>query len=936
MSLRTCRVGAIFLSLLVTVAVAIAPNIAIAEPTEFQGNIEDSVRSLQKDAFMGVMLKRINNGSPLLDLDGTARQKRQQLNYDILSGADVPTHSLFDRFGGDLSFSYYLGEQVVRTGLPDKIYTVLNGTEWKDVSIKSVADIVSMTDTAYTNKFYKNRPPLKDESTDPRVKCYSSDATGKSSQLGVANYLLKTSELITGLTAIFASDGVVTRFADLLRGILELDAIRAVLDVIRGLMPFLGVSVIIFLVSRAFSLVSGSYSLKRLIGRLLSMALSIGLIVAIAISPTKFLDITQKILTIGDRITASAISDTMSNDEIVHSSSTDNVLEAALWEDSVFKPWVRGMFGGVDYNDLYTTSSGKDNAWPLSEQSSKAIGDISVPVSSNPDEDIKNWAALAYSCTSEMHIPAVQDERKDLVSPDDSTAVSSWPKAKTLGGTEALYADDMRWVDASLKVGSYDSDSPAVNLDRYVDTRDYKFDGVAQGAISIWLAVLLIPILVIGFKKTASAIMFLAGVVTLLADSIANVVSADSSRFSLGSSLKKIGQALLAYIWYLVLIVVLVSLYKTAGVSSNPLLVLFYLAVSIYLTLQRPAGIRDSYEKIRRAVVSKASDLSVSLTSLRDGEMLRAAQEGAIPTSSTQLAAGIAKRLKSGETANAISEDSEPDTSDEDDSDYEKSYMGDYSTASMARNKVILADQYMDAIERCNGRDGDFPDAKKRYRALIYKIKSCSTNQEVARAINDHRFSRRYDPNGSKSIENSEELRDDKDNINARANSGNLAREESGTGSGLAEDYTYNQKMDYRILDIPYEFSASYELENTRANALYDTRASIEGARYNAAKGRANDSLRKRRAAMRTRLMALDKQSNLDSDERQQELRQLEKMAKRLDRESKANRVQSAINLFTDNELGGSIVPPNVKLKILGGLILLYLAGLLLASLFGI
>ena len=155
MRLRSCRVGAVLLSLLVTVAIAIAPNIAIAEPTEFQGNIEDSVRSLQKDAFMGVMLKRINDGSPLLDLDGTARQKRQQLNYDILSGADVPTHSLFDRFGGSLSFSYYLGEQVVRTGLPDKIYTVLNGTEWKDVSIKSVADIVSMTDTAYTNKFYK-------------------------------------------------------------------------------------------------------------------------------------------------------------------------------------------------------------------------------------------------------------------------------------------------------------------------------------------------------------------------------------------------------------------------------------------------------------------------------------------------------------------------------------------------------------------------------------------------------------------------------------------------------------------------------------------------------------------------------------------------------------------------------------------------------------
>ena len=291
---------------------------------------------------------------------------------------------------------------------------------------------------------------------------------------------------------------------------------------------------------------------------------------------------------------------------------------------------------------------------------------------------------------------------------------------------------------------------------------------------------------------------------------------------------------------------------------------------------------------------------------------------------------------------NVADEDSEPDTSEEKEDinnrkSYEKAYMGDYSTASMARNRVILAEQYMDALERCNGRDGDFPDARRRYRALIYKIKSCSTNQEVAKAINDHRFSRRYDPKGSKSIESGEKLRDDKDNIRARDNSGNLAREEKDTGSGLAEEYTYNQKMDYYILDIPYEYSASYELDNKQTNALYDSQATIEGDRYRQAKGRANDSLRKRRAAMRTRLMALDKEVDDDDPQRrEQELRQLEKMAKQLRRESKANRAQSAINLMTGNELGGSIVPPSVKLKILAGLGLLYLAGLLFASLFGV
>lgn len=876
------------------------PMYAIAEPdttekdsTEFQGNLEDSVRSFQREYFMGILHKKIYSGDSILDIADSKLKERQQLNYDLLVGNNVSVHSLYDRFGGDISFPMYLGEEVVKTGVADKIYTALAQNSIDNFSVTKLVELIQMDDTSYTNKFYKNRPSLKDSTSDPRVKTYSPVAAGKDIELSIANYFLKTSEAIVSLTGFFTSGDLVNEIADLLENILNTAPIKAVLGLVTQMTPLFVVLIIIFTAFKIPKAYLGNYSIKKMFVKLLQMLFSLGFIYAIVANPVQFVDISKKLITLGETLTAGAINETNKDDEIIYSSNLDNVIEASLWEEAVFKPWVRGTFGGVEYDNLYTTTSNKGNKWDLSSSASLAIGDISIPVSSNSDDDIKNWAALAYSCSSVYHLPALASDRetsqKNLSESADPTAESSWPKAGTLNGVDSIYDDDFRWIDASLKVGQYSTGNPSENVDSYVNTRDYKFDGVQNGAYSIWMAVLLLPLLALGVRKTMNSIMFLGNFFILLFRSIGNIIKPEDSQFEFGTSIRAMLMPLGMYLWYSILIMIAISLYRILGVSANPAIQIAYLAFAIYLCFMKPQNLKDDTKKVNKFVGDIARRSAVSYTAIKNGEMIRASEEGAIPMNTGQLAASLMKRTAGNEKNNITSDDNE---NSDDKKDEMREFNHDLSF------QTIKKDVYDDAVEKARKKNNpDFPDAERRYKALNVALQNCKTNEEIYQTINMHRFGKKYDVNNSKG------------------------------------EYSYNQRMDYYILGIPYTQSASADYNNLMRNNDYKAFASLKSQRYAESRDRLKNDMNTKKTFLNNSIQNVS--SIKDPKERANKLKKLEKLSKQYKRESKLNGIQNSINVFTGNELGGSIISPMLKVRIAMLILLVYLVGLCAFILFG-
>ena len=166
----------------------------------------DAIPSIQKDLFMGVFHKKVTTGS-LLPFDGEEEKKRQKINFEVLTDNADKTYSLYDRFGGNITYPLYIGEETVYTGFVDKLYKYITlrpddqeGFFGVISKIQSIGELLLKEDTIYNNEFYTSRPPLKAAGEDPRVNRYRSLTNFTSSEdfsLGLSNYLLDNAKTVT-------------------------------------------------------------------------------------------------------------------------------------------------------------------------------------------------------------------------------------------------------------------------------------------------------------------------------------------------------------------------------------------------------------------------------------------------------------------------------------------------------------------------------------------------------------------------------------------------------------------------------------------------------------------------------------------------------------------------------------------------------------------
>lgn len=871
------RIAKILVIIILAMAsIAFVPKTTFAD-IEYSGKMEDSIRSIQKDYFMGVIHKKISSGQSLTDFNGEGEKKRQQINYDIITRNTDKTYSLFDRFGGEVTFPLYLGERVVTTSAIDKVYTLLLQEQEKNIKFDKIIELIKKDNTSYLNKYYPNRPLIKNNGNDPRVQRY--DQVGpvtivEDAKLGSANWYLSVAKTFTNVCVLLVGDKIPKAAFDLIKEFVTTDTWNAIADVIKALYPVFLAFTIFYIVKKSVPVALGKYSSKQLFMNVLGVLVSFGLLTAFIYSPAQLIDVTKKIVSLGDSIAAATLDTTYAGDEIIHSDSMENVVEASIWEDSVFKPWVKGTFGGIPYDQLYTTYANKDksNTWSLDNNSSRAIGDIGVPINKNKSEDIRNWAALAYSTGSIYHINAVND--KYVPNDDKERDATNWPKADMAATNDYIYRDDFRWIDASLRVGQYPEGSNT-EVSSYTNTRDYRFDGEKYGEEAVTMSLLLIPLIIVGWKKTLCTFNLIVAFASIIWRSIANMINPESGEYSFAGVIKSLIDNIKSYFWFTLMIIVVISLYKTLASSGKVIVQLAYLLISIYLCRLNPNNYKSVAVSTFNSVRGFADD---RLNSYNDWRNNLASQ---IPGAKNVAIAEKGKETeKQNDNRNKMKEEEDPNSYGIPKEDIDK-YGRNFERNSSVED--IKKEDYDEAVTKAI-KYGKNQQWVNNYIALQNALAQCSTGYEVAAAINRHR------------------------------------------------SYPGNKEMDKEILNIDKGHAAHVQYYNDRAVENFDQSKAREARRYSNRLLKGDNRYRQGNKNIEERLAAFKANKTKIS---KKDYNSLMKQIKKNNLDGKLNVAQKQINAITGNRLGGSFISLKMKLYIMFGVIVLVILSHVFATIFG-
>lgn len=712
------------------------------EVTGSQDSKEEwGVRSILRDNFMGIFHKKVSNGQLFPFGADEDIEKREEVNYSILTGATDKSYSLYDRFGGNITFSMYLGEMEVKTGFADKIYTALSTplSSRNDAfgflqDITSIGAILSQDSTEYTDQYYAGRPALKSYCDDPRVKAYEDIRASQilaDSSLGMSNFFLDTSKSVTAVACFLADDSLIDTTADFLVNLFGNGSLDDILAVVRGLTPILIICLVIFVVIQGIrALFAMGKSIRELVLQFVGAIMSLVLITFILSSPATFFDLNRDIMKIPSTILAASLNTSFEEDEVVHSDSLDNVIAASLWEESVFKPWVAGVFNGHSYDELYTTYTTKSKIWELDSDAASSIGDIDVPLGCS--KSAKNWAALAYSCTSIYHIDALPGEDKDMAAVGSSNgsityeegkygASDTWPKASMPSSNSSIFVDDFRWIDASLKVGQYPEGSKKLATDSYVNYETYSFQGLPNSLHSVWLSLLLVPIIIFSFKKLISMLSFLVNSATLLWRSCVNVMMPAEGKYNILANLRAAMKPLVSFVFFSVMAYIAIYLYKMLA-PGDIIMNMLYIALSVYLLKLTP----DEMKSKINGVPAKAKSSIVKMKNLASKEKQEELRKRIND-------ADFSSAYKKAENSKSVSEFVRGDYDGKSSEELLKSY--ERETASLS--KPIEAKAYLTKVSRASSQSKIDPRRGRRARAILRRLERAEQlgdSNEIMRA----------------------------------------------------------------------------------------------------------------------------------------------------------------------------------------------------------
>ena len=577
---------------------------------------DSTTRSIIGDFFNKVFDISLDNGAGLFSTQKDF-EKREKINNNLLEGKDKDkTYSLYDRFGGQIKFVPYFGETKISTNLLDRFYTKFNeNIENFGISLEDITSLFSSSAIS-NNVVYDGRPNILSSDNiengcyDPRVAAYSGvSSVGGDASLG--NLFLSISNFFTQITAYLSGSNMFKSINDIFIQLCDNGLSDILPEIVNFILPVVISVFVVFLVKKSIDLIKGKFSFRRFILQILSCACSLGFIFSFMYNPTLLSETITTLATSIDDLLDKALSE--GSNEVVKSDDTSNIRTATLWKKSVLEPWCEGMFG-YSYEHLYTQYETTHNDiahqklpqdhddvftdWSSGEKkfnSQQLTGDIKVPLG---NKDIRNWAALAWSCQSIYHIDAIEDSYKGGISLKDGV----WPEATVTPVNSNIYADNFRWLDAKLNI-SPEYISPDNVIQSYSNSNNYKQSFVSSGLLSLWSAILLLPIFTLSIKKVGEAILLIFSTIKLMYYSIMNFIMPNEYDFI--ANIKKILAKFYDYLWWCIVIFLAINIYSVLEKGSL-IIDVIWVFIGIYLNKFKPIRSIKQVEDIKNKIKIKA------------------------------------------------------------------------------------------------------------------------------------------------------------------------------------------------------------------------------------------------------------------------------------------------------------------------------------------
>lgn len=315
-------------------------------------------------------------------------------------------YNAFDRFGvAGLTWSSYMGE-------------------WKYYQVDACRSSEEASKTNF-GSFYEHRKEPKStyseagRSSDPRTMQFSKIAIGTwaiSFNDTLSNIIFSITKAIISLTIVFVG----LAFTDVTALIgLSPDGVgnTSTVGIFNSLFSgvFTSLVLIAVLITAAYFIYYGLF--KRQYRRALNIAgkgtLAFIIAYMMSVNPAFWIGLPNKVTMYGQSIVLSAMGNATTTGELCDtevgftapkggessqaeldkvSENMQSVISCRIWEEMLFKPWVRGQFG-VEYGELDSSKIGNVNGeW---------VGDASVPIGDG--KYINNWALFQLSSQTNAH-----------------------------------------------------------------------------------------------------------------------------------------------------------------------------------------------------------------------------------------------------------------------------------------------------------------------------------------------------------------------------------------------------------------------------------------------------------------------------------------------------------------------------------------------------
>ena len=324
------------------------------------------------------------------------------------------------------------------------------------------------------------------------------------------------------------------------------DAWNAVKTIVEFVLGLAAIAFIISLIGKARKYSVGKGSSRDAIHRFIIGFVSFGFIFTFLISPSAFNNVVVKAATGVDEFFQSLLNEEAKkkNDEVIALSdegSKNLTTQAVIWRKAIFGPWCRGQFGGLNYEELFTTYVTEDelqegqSIMPQSHEevdgddttgkayfnSAKYTGDIYVPYGNG--QKARNWADYLYSCGSKYHIDFMLAENNSDINEELPAA---FPIAQTTYNKSDLYADTFRLVDAQMNIAPQEY-ANGNKIENYTDAKPLEHEYGLQGTIMLLNTALLIFFIPVVFAKFKHFILILIISIQVIYSSIIELFKED-------------------------------------------------------------------------------------------------------------------------------------------------------------------------------------------------------------------------------------------------------------------------------------------------------------------------------------------------------------------------------------------------------------------------